>query len=80
MFLVLSNFDGFFNIKKRRVHLPEDESWGEQYRSRAPGGGDKVPPVQEAPRRVQDTGTRASGKRTLSRGVEAARETTESVL
>ena len=32
--------------------------------------------VQEAPRRVRDTGTRASLKRTLSRGVEAAREGT----
>ena len=36
----------------------------------------EVPPVQEAPRRVQNTGTRASGKRTLSTGVEAAREGT----
>ena len=63
------------NIKERRVHPeelegtpiethPEESSWCE------------VPPVQEAPRRVQDTGTRASGKKTLSRGVEAAREGT----
>ncbi|CAN0416383.1 unnamed protein product, partial [Ascophyllum nodosum] len=37
LFLVRSNFV-FFNIKKRRVHLPEDESWGEQNRSRAPEG------------------------------------------
>ena len=33
-----------------------------------------MPPVLEAPRRVRDTGTRASANRTLSRGVEAARD------
>ena len=36
----------------------------------------KVPLVREAPRRVRDTGTRASDKRTLKREVEAAREGT----
>ena len=35
-----------------------------------------VPPVQEAPRKVRDSGTRASRKRTLSRGMKAAREGT----
>ena len=34
----------------------------------------EVPPGLEAPRRVRDTGTRVGAKRTLSRGVEAARE------
>ena len=36
----------------------------------------QVLPVQEAPGRVQNTGTRASVKRTQSRAVEAAREGT----
>ena len=66
---------GVLNIAERRARLPEDESWGGQDRSRTPGGC-KVPPVMEAPRRVRDTGTRASAKRALSRGVEAAREGT----
>ena len=61
-------------MKKRKVHLPEDESWGEQYRSRERPEEAAILPVQEGPRRVRDTGTRASAKTTLSRGVEAARE------
>ena len=36
----------------------------------------EVAPVQEAPRIVRDTGTSASVKRTLSRGVEVAKEGT----
>ena len=36
----------------------------------------EVPPVQEAPKIVQNTSTGVSGKRTLSRGVEAARRGT----
>ena len=36
----------------------------------------QVLPVQEAPGRVRNTGTRASVKRTQSRAVEAARECT----
>ena len=75
LFLVLPKF-GFLSIKKRKDHLLEDESWWKQYRPRAPVGGSKVPPVQKAPRRVRDIGTRASDKRTLSRGVEVAREGT----
>ena len=34
----------------------------------------EVPPVHEAPRKVQNTGTRASGKKTLCTGVGAVRE------
>ena len=34
----------------------------------------EVPPVLGAPRIMRDTGTRTNAKRTLSRGVEAARE------
>ena len=40
----------------------------------------EVPPVLEAPRRVRDTGTRASAKRTLGKGVEAAREDTPQIV
>ena len=36
----------------------------------------EVPPVLEALIRVRDTGTRVSGKRTLSTGVEAVRDGT----
>ena len=36
----------------------------------------EVPPVQEAPRRVRDIGTRSNAKKMLSRGVEAVREGT----
>ena len=70
---------GVLNIKERRVHLQEGENWGnntDQERPKEAAGTREVPPVQEAPRRVQNTGTRASGKRTLSTGVEAAREGT----
>ena len=67
---------GVLNIEKRRVHLPEDESWGNTDQE-SPGEArvHGVSPVQEAPR-VRDTGIRVSGKRTLSRGVEATREGT----
>ena len=66
---------GVLSIKKRRVHLPEDESWGNTDQKSLGGGRVvcEVSPVQEAPI-VRDTGTRVSGKRTLSRGVEATRE------
>ena len=36
----------------------------------------EVSPIQEAPRRVRDTDTKVNVKRTLNRGVEAAREGT----
>ena len=79
LFLVPLKFGGL-STKKRRVHLPKEESWWEQYRSRKSegeaAGVREVPSVQEAPRRVRDTGTRASAKRTLSRDVEAASEGT----
>ena len=68
---------GVLNIKERRVHLPEDDSWGnntDQESSEERQLVREIPPVQEAPRRVRGTGTRASDIRTLSRGVEAASE------
>ena len=65
---------GVLSIKKRRVHLPKDESWGNTDQGSLGGARVcEVSPVQEAPR-VRDTGTRVSGKRTLSREVEATRE------
>ena len=39
----------------------------------------EVPPVLEVPRRVRDTGTRASDNRTLSRGVETRQGTLQNV-
>ena len=68
---------GVLSIKKRKVHHPEDERWGEQYRPKSPKEMQpvgEVPPILEAPTRVRDTGTRAWAKRTSSKGVKAARE------
>ena len=48
LILVLSKFVVF----EHQETNPEDESWGEHYQPRAPGGGSLVPPVQGAPRRV----------------------------
>ena len=78
LFLALIKFEGFEHrgtksSPSRRRKLREQfdqEILKERQRVR------EVPPIQEAPRRVQDTDTRASGKRTLSTGVEAAREGT----
>ena len=58
LFIVLLKF-GALNIEERRV-IAQKESWREQYRSRKLAGERqivrKVPPVQEAPRRVRDNG------------------------
>ena len=61
-----------FTFQKTRAggNNSDQESPKERQRVR------EVPPVQEASRRVRDTGTRASAKRTLSRGVEEPREGT----
>ena len=64
------------NIMERRVHDPEELETVPIKRVRRRELVREVPPVREAPRRVQDTGTRASYKRMLSREVEAAREDT----
>ena len=69
LFLILSKFGGFEHqgtksLSSRRA----GDSTGQESPEEV-----AVPTVQEALRRVRDTGTRASGKRTLSRGVEAAR-------
>ena len=68
----------FCSIRKRIVHLPEDESWGNNIDQERPREARirEISPVQEAPRRVRDTDTRASDIRTLGRGVEAARKGT----
>ena len=75
LFLVLLKF-GVLNIAERRVTI-QKKSCSERYQSRKSEERQRVgevPPVLEVPRRVRDTGTKASGKRTLSAGVEAARE------
>ena len=77
--LVLLKF-AVLNIEERRVHHPEELETMPIKKSRRRQLVREVPTVQNAPKRVQDTGIRASGKRTLSMGVEAAREgTTQNV-
>ena len=76
--LVLLKFGGFEHRGTKSSHHPEEELDGtipfKKPRRRGSGYVKKVPPVLEVPRRVRDTGTRASAKRTLRRGVEAVRE------
>ena len=78
LFLVLLNF-GVLNIKEQKVHHPEELEIFPIKKARRRQLVCEVPLVQEAPTRVQDTGTRASGKRTLSKGVEAAKGTPQNV-
>ena len=74
MFVVLSNISGVFEHQETKSL---SRRAGGDIEKRAPGGGrQQVLLVLEAPRGVRDTGTRASAKRTLSRGVEAVREGT----
>ena len=69
LFLLLSKIRGFEpKSSSRRARGDTDQ---ESARRRQ-----QVLPVQEAPRRVRNTDTRTSVKRTLSEGVEAAREGT----
>ena len=75
LFLVVLKF-GVLNIKERKVHYPAELKTISTKKARGRQLVREVPPVQEAPRRVRDTGARASVKRTLIRGVEAAREGT----
>ena len=77
-FLVLLNF-GVLNIKEQKVHHPEELETIPIKKARRRQLVCKVPLVQGAPTRVQDTDTRASGKRTLSKGVEATKGTPQNV-
>ena len=73
LLVVLSNFGGF---KHQGTKSSSSRRAGDNTGQESPEERQlvlEVPPVQEAPRRVRDTGTRVSGKRTLNRGVEAAR-------
>ena len=74
-YLVLSKF-GVFTFQKTRAGGDNTDQESPKQRQRA----HKVPSVQEAQRRVRETGTRVSAKRTLSRGVEAARESSPQVV
>ena len=72
---MLSNF-GVFEHQRTKS---SSRRAGDNTDQEQPGGEAavrEVPPVQEALRRVLGTGTRASDMRTLSRGVEKAREGT----
>ena len=76
LFLALSNFE----VSEHQETKSSTRSAGGETDQEQPKGEAavrEVPLVQEAPRRVRDTGTRASVERTLSRAVEAALESTQ---
>ena len=72
LFFVLSKFGGFKHQETKNSSKRAGEDTDQESARRR----QQVLPVQEAPRRVQNTGTRASVKRTLSRAVEVVREGT----